>query len=227
MQKIMQNDKARWTLTLTLALLVVLWRVVIPTRFIEITAFYVILVAVLDLTLTAVLIFLNMEGLKENFKRAFTRQTFLRVLGAFGLLLIVGGVLIPSTVETLALNFDISFDGPSQQVIREFRRILPVVAFISPVIAAPIWEEIAFRMAGKNLIKNNILFVLITAYLFAIMHTFSLISPLNITYFMFGAFFALVYAKTNDIRVTMIVHFLWNLMAYLGIQPYFGITIGF
>jgi len=70
------NDKARWVLTLALGMFVILWRLVLPISVSEITTATVLITASFDLALTAALIFINRNQLKEAFIKKFTLKDF-------------------------------------------------------------------------------------------------------------------------------------------------------
>ena len=200
-----KKDKIRWGLTLALGMLVVLWRVFLPTN-VEITTGLVILVAVLDMVLTASLVFINRQELKEAFQKKFGIKGFLKFVLCCVLYLVyvnIQGIVIHFAEIELA-------PSPASWVAEEFHRIFPLGLFISTAIAAPIWEEIAFRMAGQNLIKNKILFVLITTLLFVFIHTGFALST-GLFYALSGIGFAVIYLATKDIRIVIGVHFMWNL----------------
>lgn len=221
------SDNLRAGLSLALGMLVVLWRVFLPTN-VTITVGIVILVAALDLVLLAALIILNKDELRAVFAKKITLKTVLITLLCYVLFFV--GTIIWNNVVLIAGNLvtgeaDIATlfgpyeaelwmppQSPAAWVGLEFSRIFPIGFFISSVIAAPIWEEIAFRMAGKNLIKNKLLFVLVTTILFVFIHTgFAFETGGGYAYA--GIAFAVIYLTTKDIRVAMGVHLLNNLLA--------------
>ena len=215
------GDKLRWGQTLALGMLVSLWRILLPTNT-DITIAVVALVALLDLALTAAVVFLNRKELKDAWARRFAGKDVVRTVVLFAICVSahrifsliyqvpINGVPI---IETLA-----NTPPPADWVAMEFQRVFPLGIFISAVILAPIWEETVFRLAGKNLIKNPILFVVITTCMFAFIHTvnFSIVSSMN--YLFFGLVFSVSYLVLKDIRILMITHFLWNLMVSIIIS---------
>jgi membrane protease YdiL (CAAX protease family) len=217
--KSIHNDNIRWGISLALGMLVLLWRIILPTN-VEITTAIVVLVAVLDLVLIALLIILNKKELKEAFVKRFTRKDILKTVLFFITIIVfmnIYGLITLIPVNGVPL-FEMMAESPAPAdwVAMEFFAIFPIGVFISAVIAAPIWEEIVFRMAGKNLFRNPVLFVVITSCMFAFIHTvnFSLID--NLFFLMFGVFYAIAYLILKDIRILMIVHFIWNLINALG-----------
>ena len=203
------QGKARYGLTLVLGMLVLFWRIVIPTQ-VDITAGIVILCVALDLILTASVVFLNRKELKEAFSKRFTGKVFLKIILAFVILYVASIIVV-----VILITLGIEPADPARLVGSEFRRVFPLGAVISMVIVAPLLEETVFRMAGKNLIKNGVLYVLITSLLFAFIHTVNFSIVDNIDYFISGVVFSAVYLKTKDIRITMGAHFLFNVIGVL------------
>ena len=210
--KIMTNDKIRWGLTLVLGMMVLFWRVVIPANF-EITAGTVVLVVLLDSVLLASVIFLNLKELKEAFARKFILKDALKVVLVFASATVIMGIMLPLIMLNLGLEQAIP---PAQQSANEFQKVFPIGAFLSMAILAPIYEEIVFRMAGKNLIKNDVLFVLVTPILFAFIHTINFSLMDNLFYLIFGIFLSISYLIVMDIRVLMIMHLLWNIIGAIS-----------
>ena len=206
------SDKARGALTLALGMLVVLWRVILPTN-VEITTGIVIMVAALDLALTAALILINKNALRKMFARRFSGKDFLKTIVCFVIFfafVTVFGIGLQLVLGALEIE---AIGSPAAWVAQQFFTVFPIGVFISTVIAAPIWEEIAFRMAGKNLIKNKFLFVVITTFLFIFIHTGPFYLDRGMLYAFAGIGYAVIYLITKDIRIAIGVHFLNNLLA--------------
>ena len=78
-------------------------------------------------------------------------------------------------------------------------------------------------MGFKKVIKNKILFVLISGFIFGIMHIFPLSDGVDltlgimqsITYVTMGIFLAYSYQKTNNIFTSIGIHFLNNFLSVL------------
>ena len=86
------------------------------------------------------------------------------------------------------------------------------------VVWAPIVEEIVFRGCFRRLIKNDKVFVIVSALIFGMVHTMSeasLISFvfLTIPYSILGGFLAYIYTKTNNICSNMFCHSFHNALA--------------
>ena len=203
------SERARYGLTLALGMLVLLWRIVLPTN-VKITAGIVILVVVLDIILTAVVIFLNRKELKEAFTKKFRWKDFFKIILAFVVMFVLTIV-----ISVVLITSGIELADPARLVGVEFQSVFLPGAIVSMVIVAPLLEEIVFRMAGRGFIKNGILFVLITSLLFAFIHTVNFSIVDNLDYFISGVFFSVLYLITKDIRIPMGVHFLWNIIGVI------------
>jgi len=210
-----KKDVARWVISLALGMLAVLWRVVLPTN-VEITMGIVTLAVVLDLILTAFVIFLNRKELKIAFAKRFT----LKDTGKTALLIVADFIIITTLIMFVSINGvplpDLMANAPAALVASEFQAVFMIGAFISMVIFAPIWEEIVFRLAGKNLLKNGVLFVVVTSCLFAFIHTANFSIGDNLFYLASGAIYAVAYLVFKDIRIVMAAHFVWNLISGIG-----------
>lgn len=83
------------------------------------------------------------------------------------------------------------------------------------VIWAPIVEELIFRGVLRRLIKNNTLFIIVSAIVFGLLHTVSEATIFNmiimgIPYAFIGAFLAHIYTKTNNIASNISAHAVYN-----------------
>lgn len=98
---------------------------------------------------------------------------------------------------------------------------LPLLYTIpAAIIWAPLVEEIIFRGAFKRLIKNEKLFIIISALVFGLLHTISEPSILNmlalsIPYATLGGGFAYIYSKTNNITNNILCHAFHNTIAMI------------
>lgn len=106
----------------------------------------------------------------------------------------------------------------SESVLKVFKSMLsrPIIFFAMVVVAAPILEEILFR----GIILDGYLKrykpwhgILISAFLFALIHG-NLAQGVGA--FMLGILFGWIYWKTNSIIPCIILHFINNLIAFIG-----------
>ncbi|WP_304093559.1 CPBP family intramembrane glutamic endopeptidase [Methanobrevibacter ruminantium] len=118
-------------------------------------------------------------------------------------------------------NFDILYGSvyPDMEPLLDFTPtpfdpISFIFDVISSVILAPIIEELFFRGVLFNRLKIRtgiIAAMIISSALFAIGHEFGGITSA----FLFGICMCIIYMKTDNILMTMSIHFLNNLVAVL------------
>lgn len=85
------------------------------------------------------------------------------------------------------------------------------------VIWAPIVEELLFRGVLRRIIKNNTLFIIVSAIVFGLLHTVAEATLFNmivmaIPYAAIGGFLAYIYTKTNNITSNISCHGIYNLI---------------
>ena len=103
----------------------------------------------------------------------------------------------------------------NQESINKLFEISPLYVYFASVIYAPIVEELVFRKAIRNIIPNGILFILVSGIVFGGLH---IIGNVEIWYDLLylipysipGLIFAYILYKTDNIFVSMGLHFLHN-----------------
>jgi len=124
------------------------------------------------------------------------------------------GLLIYFGVMALAISLTRISISVNQQGVDA----LPMwYGFPVAVIWAPIVEEIIFRGVLRRFIKKNTLFIIISALIFGILHTFREDGIVNIIvmampYATLGGIFAYVYTKTENLTCNMCMHAFHNLI---------------
>ena len=110
-----------------------------------------------------------------------------------------------------------ALNGNSQSANQEALNGMPLW-FMIPVacIWAPVVEEAIFRGVIRRFIPNNVLFVIVSAVLFGLLHTVGQEATLYLTivqslqYMAMGAVMAIAYFKSNNIMTNMGVHCVQN-----------------
>lgn len=103
----------------------------------------------------------------------------------------------------------------NQESINQLFDISPLYVYFASVIYAPIVEELVFRKAIRNIIPNGILFILVSGLTFGGLHVIGNIEVWYdllylIPYSVPGIVFAYILYKTDNIFVSMGLHFLHN-----------------
>ncbi len=88
------------------------------------------------------------------------------------------------------------------------------------IIWAPIVEETLFRRCIRSFIKNDKLFIIVSAIIFGLLHTIHEATILNVfivglPYMILGGYLAYIYTKTNNLFSNIISHFFINSLALL------------
>lgn len=104
----------------------------------------------------------------------------------------------------------------NEQAVQDLFNISPIYVFFSAVIFAPVVEELVFRQGIRNIIPNNILFIILSGLIFGGLHVIN--SDMQsaaelfylIPYCTPGIAFAYILAKTDNIFVSMGLHFMHN-----------------
>lgn len=86
------------------------------------------------------------------------------------------------------------------------------------IIWAPVVEEVIFREVLRNFIRNNKVFILVSALIFGLLHTLYEATIVNmivlaIPYAFLGGFFAYIYTKTENIVNSIWLHMINNAIA--------------
>ena len=122
----------------------------------------------------------------------------------------------------IASSISVMITKKNQSMNQEAIESLPLYITIPlAVIWAPFVEEAAYRGAFKKVIKNKLLFVILSGGLFGLMHaigeaTFAITLATAMPYVVIGMVFAYSYAKTNNLAVNILFHLLYNSLAVLA-----------
>lgn len=103
----------------------------------------------------------------------------------------------------------------NEQAVQEMISYAPLLMVINAGIIAPIIEEITFRKAFKNMIKNKWAFILTSGVIFGALHVVtSVTSIIDILYIIpyssLGIAFAYMYYKTDTIYAPIAMHMIHN-----------------
>lgn len=149
----------------------------------------------------------GVKVIKENYK-TYIKYT-LRVLGIMLLFYFIANVVtIFTTNKATSVN-------------QETLEMLPII-FVAPmaIIWAPIVEESLYRGVIRKLIKNDILYIILSSFIFGLMHTIGeasleLAIATSVPYAIIGGAFAYIYAKTNNLACNIIAHCAYNTLGVL------------
>ncbi|WP_088066942.1 CPBP family intramembrane glutamic endopeptidase [Gottfriedia luciferensis] len=145
-------------------------------------------------------------------------------INVFDIVIILAGyaVLIASSqlLDIVFKHFHYSIATPdNQKVVEDLLRTNPIIMIISAVILAPIKEEwITRKLIIGSIFKNSpILGLIVSSFGFGLLHMiagFSIYALLS--YSLAGLIFGIIYIRTKKIEVTILAHFLNNLVSILA-----------
>lgn len=141
----------------------------------------------------------------NNFKKYFSFGLKYWLLGL--ILMILSNLIIQYFYPSTASNED---------AVQQTLKLFPAYTIFSSCIFAPFVEEIIFRKCLKKVFKSNIIFIITSGLLFGAAHTISSITTDTnqllyiIPYGLFGAVFAYMYTKTNNIFTSTTFHLIHN-----------------
>ncbi len=156
------------------------------------------------------------HGLSDDFSKILERDNRREIFYIFLI-----NLLFVFLIVALFANFDILFGFvyPEMEPLLDFTpNPLDPLSFIfeviSSVILAPIIEELFFRGVLFNRLKIRtgiVVAMIISSAIFAIGHEFGGITSA----FLFGICMCIIYLKTDNILMTISIHFLNNLVAVI------------
>lgn len=146
----------------------------------------------------------DIKDIIKNFEEYYTKylKVYILTLG----IMIISNLIINSITQSIATN---------EEIIRSTLTKAPIYMYFSAVIFAPFTEEMVFRQAIKNIIPNKYAFIITSGLIFGGLHVIGDIHSLYdllyiIPYSAPGIAFAYMLEKTDNIFVSMGIHFFHN-----------------
>ena len=176
-------------------------------------AFKSIYLILYEALITLVIIYVYRKDVIPNFKD-FIKNNIKYFKKYIKYWFIMLGLMMLSNL--IIINFTSTDISNNQQIIVDTLKYAPIYTFIVSVLIAPILEELVFRLSFRKIIsKNNILYIIISGLIFGSMHVIgdfnSIIDLLFIIpYSIPGFIFAYIYSKSNNICISMSIHFIHN-----------------
>lgn len=126
-------------------------------------------------------------------------------------------LLIMAVSNTIISQFTGTDTSANESAIRSLIEKAPLYMFLSSVIYAPICEELIFRKSLKKIIPIKPLFIIASGLIFGGAHVLTNFSGWAdllylIPYCTPGFVLAYAYAKTDNILVSISIHFLHNFL---------------
>lgn len=175
-----------------------------------------------DLILVIILAIIYRKSLKEDFVKL--KNNFYYHIDTGTKYWFIG--LIVMVVSNLIITFFISgAQAGNEESVQELIKGSGFLSIIAVGILAPIAEELTFRKGFRECFKNKWLFIIISSLVFGGLHVVLSLNSIwdlfyLIPYSSLGVAFAYMYAKTDNIYTSIIMHMFHNtaltLLSVLG-----------
>ncbi len=161
-----------------------------------------------EIVIATVFVVLYLNRIKDGIK-ALKAKDYLIILG-IGILLLAVNEGIVSLFEYFKVPMS------NQAAVEEiFKNTNKIIFALAVAFGAPIVEEFIMRYSLGTLIKNDYIFILVSALIFGLMHG---IGIAMILYVLMGAVFAIAYVKyKKNIVVPIMIHTINNIVAVISL----------
>lgn len=159
-----------------------------------------------------ILLYIYRKSLKEDWKNFIKNKSELFDVGFkywfIGLMAMVG-------FNILINIFSPNEIANNEESIRNMLTSIPLLMFINTTTLAPFIEELIFRKSFREVIKNNILFILMSGIVFGSLHVvFDIKNAYDYLYLLpycsLGIAFSYMYYKSKNIMVPILMHIIHN-----------------
>ncbi|MBR2840243.1 MAG: CPBP family intramembrane metalloprotease [Bacilli bacterium] len=147
---------------------------------------------------------LAISDIKKNHKMYFDK--YLKVY-LIGVILMIGSNMI--------INILGGGISENEGTIRKEMQMFPIYTYISAVFLAPILEEMIFRLGIRSIVKNNVIYIILSGLIFGGLHLIG--TPINILFPLYllsycssGWGFAYMMSKSNNVLVSSGFHLMHN-----------------
>lgn len=178
----------------------------------------------LEIIIALLIYLLYHNELIEDFKKLKTDPNFKKNLFKYFVLFMIikfgSGILETIVATILKVNLETS---ENQSLINNIANYTPWILLITSTFFTPIAEEGIFRLGIRKVIKNDYLFILLSGFIFGLMHIFPTTLAIKtviveaIPYVVMGVTLGYIYYKSDNIWNTIIIHGINNCLGLLAI----------
>ena len=152
-----------------------------------------------------IFISLYFKKIKYDAKK-LTRKNVLFVI-IVAILMFVFNLIVTSVFMNLGVSMD------NQDSVNTMISNSQIIMSFLVAVAIPFIEEMVFRYSLSTIIKNKVVFVIVSSILFGVIHGIGIATVL---YVVLGAIISIVYLKTDkNVIASSIVHIINNLLSLL------------
>lgn len=169
-----------------------------------------------DLLFTLIVLEVYKKDLQIEFEEYKKRKSKLKNI-LIGVLILFGVNMLLSLVLKM-MNPQLSnLDNNSESIVQLFE-LSTIYTFFKTLLYAPVIEELIFKKSIRDIINNDVAFILISSSIYTIMN-FIYTSSISeymwfdiIQYFTFSTILSIIYIKNKNIIPVMIIKFIYNLI---------------
>lgn len=177
----------------------------LTSKIIYITLFDIMIISIITLINNKKLI-KDLKDFKKNYKNYLEKYLPYYILAL--IIMMISNIIINNLTGTIAGN---------EQAIQNTLEKSPIYIFIQAAIVAPFIEEMVFRQSIKNIITNNVTFIITSGLIFGGLHVIGNINSIYdilyiIPYSTPGIIFAYILTKTDNIFIPISIHFIHNFL---------------
>lgn len=140
-------------------------------------------------------------------------KNFFKYFG-YGIGLWIIGILLMIISNLLIMHFVPSAKALNEDAVQEMLRKTPVYASFAACIFAPFMEEMIFRKSLRKVFEIDVLYILVSGFLFGLVHNLSSLGTESVIYIipygLFGCVFAYAYVKKKNIFIPIVMHMIHN-----------------
>ena len=169
-----------------------------------------------DLIYALIVINVYKSDLQREFNEYKKQKSKFKNILIWVLILFGINILFSLILKTIILQLN-NLDNNSESIIQLFE-LSTIYTFFKTLLYAPIVEELIFKKSIRDIINNNVAFVLISSSIYTIMN-FIYTSNIPeyiwfdiIQYFTFSSILSIAYIKNKNIIPVMIIKFIYNLI---------------
>lgn len=167
------------------------------------------------ITIFLVILIINYKNLKSDFKifienfKVYFPFIIKRYFIMLGVMLLVGIPLVILNNGNTSSN---------QEVLNVMFQKVPILTLILSTLYAPFAEENIFRLSLSKLFKNKTIFILVSGFLFGVLHMIDKFTSFYDLLYIFqyaalGICLAKAYVDSKNIFVSISMHFIQNFIA--------------
>ena len=177
---------------------------------------------VTDIIFFIVIICIYKEKLKINFvsfKNEYSTKKKILIIFKWFFIILIVNMVIGILKKTFSLNIDNVIDENATAVIQLFD-ISFIYSLFKTLLFAPIAEELLFKESINDVVKNNILFVIISISIYTVMNFMYASSDIVFldlfNYFIFSVILSIAYIRNNNnIVIVMFIKLFYNIIPTL------------